>query len=437
MKFLQKSSFLTEKLLRVSIKIFSLRKWQLLIGVVLTAVLFAFIMNSIQSFIWWNYWFDDLILIGTIDALVIAGIMAPILIAIVGQLTKYEEYKKHAEAEIKMQAEISEEEKKFKLYIENSVDVVTVIDSNGYIIYESPSVKKNFGYDPGDLIGRSAFKFIHPDDTKMVLDVFKKAIKEPDSSKTLEFRFLKKDRTWAYIRASGKNMIENPIINGIVLNVTDISQRLEIENQLKKSITEKETLMKEIHHRVKNNFMTISSLLHLQSEMSNDPKVKEIFTDSQNRVRSMALIHEKLYQSETFSEIDADSYIQRLVSFIQSSYTTSLIDIEIKLDVDTGIQLLPGQALSLGLIINELLSNIFKYAFPSNNVGQVEIKFFKKADEYYLIVKDDGVGLPEEYDLSNSTSLGLKLVRLMTEQMNGKFCMKGNDGSEFRIIFPV
>jgi len=437
MNFLQKSSFLTERLIRISIKIFSLKKSQLLIGAVVIAVLFALTLNSIQSFIWWGYWSSDLILIGTVDALIIAGVMAPILIVIIGQLTKYEEYKRKAEADLKMHAELSEEERKFKLYIENAVDVVTVIDAKAYITYESPSVKKNFGYDPFELIGKSAFEFIHPDDMKETLDVFKNAIKKPYSSNTLVLRFLRKDGTWAFVRVSGKNMIDDPIINGIILNVTDISERLVIENQLKKSIYEKEILMKEIHHRVKNNFMTISSLLYLQSEMSREPKVTEILTDCQNRVRSMALIHEKLYQTETFTEIDANSYIQRLVSFVQSSYISNSVEINIKLHVEEEIQLVPGKAISVGLIINELLSNIYKYAYPSANKGEVEIVLLKEKDEYCLTVKDDGIGLSEDFDVLNTTSLGLKLVQIMSEQMGGKFSVERNNGTEFRILFPL
>ena len=437
MNFLQKSSFLTERLIRISIKIFSLKKSQLLIGAVVIAVLFALTLNSIQSFIWWGYWSSDLILIGTVDALIIAGVMAPILIVIIGQLTKYEEYKRKAEADLKMHAELSEEERKFKLYIENAVDVVTVIDAKAYITYESPSVKKNFGYDPFELIGKSAFEFIHPDDMKETLDVFKNAIKKPYSSNTLVLRFLRKDGTWAFVRVSGKNMIDDPIINGIILNVTDISERLVIENQLKKSIYEKEILMKEIHHRVKNNFMTISSLLYLQSEMSREPKVTEILTDCQNRVRSMALIHEKLYQTETFTEIDANSYIQRLVSFVQSSYISNSVEINIKLHVEEEIQLVPGKAISVGLIINELLSNIYKYAYPSANKGEVEIVLLKEKDEYCLTVKDDGIGLSEDFDVLNTTSLGLKLVQIMSEQMGGKFSIDRNNGTEFRIFFPL
>lgn len=406
-------------------------------GIVLAAEIFTFIMNSVQSFIWWNYWSGELILIGTIDALFIAGILAPLVIALVTQTARYAEFRRMTEAREKEQAELSEEEKKFKHYVENSIDAVTVVDANGYIIYESPSVKRIFGYDPQDLVGRSAFEFIHPDDLKFALDIFSKAVNKPFSTNELEVRFLKKNGEWAYIHISGKNMITDPVIKGIILNVSDTTERRAIEDQLKKSIAEKDTLMKEIHHRVKNNFMTVSSLLSIQAEMLNDTKVNGVFLECQNRINSMALIHEKLYQSDNFSEIEIHSYVQRLISFIQSSYIGNGTLININLHIDNSIKLETGRAIAVGLILNELLSNIYKYAFPKSCEAEVHISIFKKNNFYNLTVKDNGAGFPEEFDISTSRSLGLKLVQMMTLQMHGSLEMSGKNGAEFKIEFPV
>ncbi len=437
MNFLSKKILGKEILLKYFNTLFSLKKWQLILGTFIAAEFFTFVLNSIQSFIWWKFWSFELILIGTIDALFIVSILAPLVITLTSQTAKYAEYRRKAEEEAKTQAELSEGEKKFRLYLENSVDVITVVDANGYVIYESPSSKKNFGYEPADLIGRSAFEFIHPDDIKTVLDLFTRAVKKPFSENSIELRFLKKNGDWASVRVSGKNMITDPIIKGIVLNVFDITERIQIETQLKKSIAEKNTLMKEIHHRVKNNFMTVSSLLFLQSELVNEPKVTEIFLECQNRIRSMALIHEKLYQSETISEIDVYSYVQRLVSYIQSSYITGSTQVLINLEIDQSIKLEPEKAISMGLILNELLSNIFKYAFQGRESGTVWIGLLKNADKYFLIVKDNGIGLPEEFNISTSNSLGFKLVEMMTAQMNGKLSISGKNGSEFKIEFQV
>lgn len=437
MNFLSKKFFPKEILLKHFNTLFSLNKWQLILGTFIAAEFFTFVLNSIQSLILWKFWSFELILIGTIDALFIVSILAPLVITLTSQTAKYAEYRRKAEEEAKTQAELSEGEKKFRLYLENSVDVITVIDSNGYVIYESPSSKKNFGYEPAELIGRSAFEFIHPDDIKTVLDLFTRAIKKPYSENSIELRFLKKNGDWANVRVSGKNMINDPIIKGIVLNVFDITERIKIETQLKKSIAEKDTLMKEIHHRVKNNFMTVSSLLFLQSELVNEPKVTEIFLECQNRIRSMALIHEKLYQSETISEIDVYSYVQRLVSYIQSSYITGSTHVLINLEIDQSIKLEPEKAISMGLILNELLSNIFKYAFNGKESGTVWIELLKNGDRYFLIVKDNGIGLPDEFNISTSNSLGFKLVEMMTAQMNGKLSISGKNGSEFKIEFPV
>jgi len=433
---IRNSIFPKEKMLKYFNVLFSLKKWQLLLGTVVAAELFTFLMNSIQSFIWWNFWSAELILIGTIDALFIAGFLGPLVILLAGQTAKYAEFKRRAEAEARAQAELSEEEKKFRLYVENSVDAVTVVDKNGYIIYESPSVKKIFGYEPGDLVGRSAFEFIHPDDIKRALDLFTRAIRKPYSANKIELRFLRKNGEWADIHASGKNMITDPVIRGVILNVSDITDRVEIENRLKETIAEKDMLMKEIHHRVKNNFMTISGLLYLQSEMVNDPKVTGVFLECQNRIKSMALIHEKLYQSENLSEVDIHGYLQRLVSFIHSSYINNLIRVTINLDVDQAIRLGTEKAISLGLIMNELLSNIFKYAFPSRADGKIVISLARKEKKYCLIVRDNGIGFPDEYNFAAANSLGLKLVKMMSDQMHGNFSISNNGGTEFKIEFP-
>jgi two-component sensor histidine kinase len=183
--------------------------------------------------------------------------------------------------------------------------------------------------------------------------------------------------------------------------------------------------------------MTISGLLYLQSELVNDPKVTQVFLECQNRIKSMALIHEKLYQSDNLAEIDIQSYLQRLISFIHSSYLNSINNVTINIDIESGIRLGTEKAISLGLIMNELLSNIFKYAFPSVESGKVAVRFFKKENRYHLFVKDDGVGFPEGYNFSTANSLGLKLVNMMSEQMKGKFAIVNNGGTEFKIEFPA
>ena len=214
-------------------------------------------------------------------------------------------------------------------------------------------------------------------------------------------------------------------------------ERIKGEKLLQSSLNEKEVLLKEIHHRVKNNLQIISSLLYLQSKKFENEDVKNIFKDSQTRVKSMSLVHEKLYQSKTLSHIDFKEYIQNLTNYIFSSYTNNkkirmaIEAEEIKLNIDT--------AVPCGLIINELVSNAMKYAFPENfKIEKPVIKVaIKRLDElkYSLIISDNGIGLPEDYDQRQSKSLGLQLVNSLVAQIEGDLKVISEKGIEYRIVF--
>ncbi|MFB2919990.1 MULTISPECIES: histidine kinase dimerization/phosphoacceptor domain -containing protein [Aerosakkonema] len=216
----------------------------------------------------------------------------------------------------------------------------------------------------------------------------------------------------------------------------DITDQKQIEQQLKASLKEKELLLKEIHHRVKNNLQIISSLLKLQSECSNDPEIASLLSDSYNRVRSMALIHEKLYQSEGIALIDAGDYITSLANNLVRSYRllSEFIDLDIKFepiffDVDT--------AIPCGLIINELVCNSLKYAFTNGKAGKISIKIALIEESKFLLeVYDNGIGLPPNFDLEESKSLGLQLVVNLTNQLDGDIEVHSEAGTHFKITFP-
>ena len=210
--------------------------------------------------------------------------------------------------------------------------------------------------------------------------------------------------------------------------------------EMKQSLEEKETLLKEIHHRVKNNLQVISSLLFLQSRNIKDEASLAIFRDSQMRVRSLALVHEKLYQSNNLSKIDFAEYIKNLVAHIKGSYKISNEQIAIFFELDK-IYLPVDKAVPLGLLLNELLSNAFKYAFPENNPTNmtekfIQIKFTTTAeDKLILMVSDNGVGISDTYDFETSTSLGLKIVTSLVTQIDGKLRIKNKDNTEFEVEF--
>jgi two-component sensor histidine kinase len=206
-----------------------------------------------------------------------------------------------------------------------------------------------------------------------------------------------------------------------------------MNERLKESLDEKEVLLKEIHHRVKNNLQIISSLLNLQGHNIADESVKEAVKEGQSRVKSMALIHQTLYQSDRLARIGFQNYLEQLVGFLASSYDvqgikTSINAYEITLDIDT--------AIPLGLIVNELVSNAFKYAFDGSDQGTIEVSITDlEKDGYLLTVADNGKGLPADLDISKSKSLGLKLVNILTRQLKGRLTVKSENGTIFEISF--
>jgi two-component sensor histidine kinase len=216
----------------------------------------------------------------------------------------------------------------------------------------------------------------------------------------------------------------------------DITARKQAEEQLRTSLHEKEMLLKEIHHRVKNNMQVISSLLNLQSGYISDAQALEIFQDSQNRVRSMALIHEKLYRSKNLAEIDLGEYVNDLVTHLFRSYKADGKGITLKVqaeDVHLGIDM----AVPCGLIINELISNALKHAFPNGRQGEILVELQKNQQQVSLHVSDNGIGFPADLDFQNTGSLGLQLVNTLVGQLDGTIELQNGSGTAFKISFAL
>ncbi len=224
-------------------------------------------------------------------------------------------------------------------------------------------------------------------------------------------------------------------VKGVIEYVRDITERKRAEEALKASLQEKEVLLKEIHHRVKNNMQVISSLLSLQSRHLEDPKAIGMFKDSQHRIRSMALVHEKLYQSKDLSRIDFGQYLQNLVVYLIHSYQVDAGRVRLRLDVgDTALDI--NTAIPCGLIINELATNALKHAFPGGRKGEVRVTLRPGADgRFSLTVGDDGVGWPRDVDFRKTETLGMQLVTMLVDQLDGKIELEKKPGTTFRISF--
>ena len=220
-----------------------------------------------------------------------------------------------------------------------------------------------------------------------------------------------------------------------VLVGIDITEQKLAEEALRSSLREKEVLLQEVHHRVKNNLQVISSLLDLQSQNLKDQKTLEIFRESYNRVKSMALLHDKLYQSQSLDKIDFPEYVTTLTSYLLMSYGVNLDLIKVNINIEQ-VFLSIDTALTCGLIINELISNSLKYAFPKEKGGLLEIKLSCESNQKFLLtVKDNGVGFPQNMNFKTTTTLGLKLVDVLTKQLEGDLELDQSQGTEFKIKF--
>jgi PAS domain S-box-containing protein len=228
-------------------------------------------------------------------------------------------------------------------------------------------------------------------------------------------------------------MIE--FFEGISASIGVALMRKQAEEKIKRSLEEKKVLLREIHHRVKNNMQIVSSLLMLQSQNIEDAKYKDMFLDSQTRIYSMALIHEKLYQSESLAQINFKEYINGIVSNIFESYC---IKSNIKIDISVeNIPIKIDYAVPCGLIINELVTNSLKYAFPDGRQGKIQILLKTNNNNMIqLSISDDGIGISKDMDIRNTKSLGLHLVTALAEgQLHGKIILNRERGTEFQIGF--
>ncbi len=218
---------------------------------------------------------------------------------------------------------------------------------------------------------------------------------------------------------------------GIYVDITD---RKEAEEEIRKSLREKEVLLAEIHHRVKNNLAVITGLLELQSYTSTDENAKRILQDSQMRIRSIALVHEKLYDNENFSEIRVQDYMKELGEIIKQTMGVSTTNVDIKFELED-ISLPLTQAIPCGLLLNEVLTNSFKHAFKGREKGSVFVSFTKENGKFNFTVKDDGIGIDTELNPKSNSTLGTKLIRTLTKQLDAEMNISSENGAAFEFRF--
>ena len=332
---------------------------------------------------------------------------------------------------------LRQSEERFRQIAENIREVFWITEpGDNKLVYISPAYEEVWGRSCRSLseVSHTWIDTVHPDDRARLVEAA--VTVQAGVQYDMEYRIVRpdgevrwvRDRAFPVVNAAG----EVYRVAGIADDVTERKQALE---QLTNSLQEKEVLLKEIHHRVKNNMQVITSLLSLQSRTIKDEQAFSVFQDSQNRVKSMALIHETLYQSKDLSRINFAEYLEKLVAHISRSYRLRPEAVKITSSVDH-VSLPIDMAVPCGLIINELASNSLKYAFPADLRGAVNITFRHAEAEYLLSVSDTGVGLPADFDPEKGKSLGMKLVRMLTGQLGGELKYSNGVGTTFEIRFP-
>jgi len=319
-------------------------------------------------------------------------------------------------------------------------DAIISIDETQRIILFNQGAEKIFGYSAKEVSGQ-LLDILLPE---LLMQAHSRHIQEFAASPVVARRMGERRE----IRGRRKNGVDFPaeasiskvLVNGqtmFTVILRDVTERMVNEERIRASLREKEALLKEIHHRVKNNLQVVSSLLGLQSRAVADGDTRKMFQESQDRIHSMALLHESLYQSHNLSQINFPEYIRQLAAHLFHSYGVAAERIHLQTDMDE-LSLHLDAAVPCGLIINELVSNSLKYAFPDGREGNIRIELRGLSDgSTRLVVADNGVGLRADIDWVNTRSLGLRLVRTLAQQLNAQIEVNSGQGMEVRLAFAA
>jgi PAS domain S-box-containing protein len=322
--------------------------------------------------------------------------------------------------------------------ITSAKDCVVITDMRHRILFVNDAFLETYRYAEGDLLGQEVWK-VHVEESAADL---RGAMSESISAGGWHGEILER-------RGDGSTMPvelwmsvvrnDDGVPVALVGVARDISERKRADEQIKASLREKEVLLKEIHHRVKNNLQIVSSLLSLQTEYIRDPEMLRILKESQARVKSMALIHEKLYRSTNLAQIEFGEYLRELTVHLFRSYDAPARGLELAIEAEPVVLGL-DRSIPSGIIVNELVSNALKYAFPGGRTGVITVRFRASGPgQAELTVADNGVGLPDGFVVGSTDSLGLKLVTMLSGQLGGTLAVGAGPtgGAEFRLRFPI
>ena len=325
----------------------------------------------------------------------------------------------------------------FDNIIQSMGDALIVTDSKAYISKVNRATLNLLGYSEDELIDKP-LEMVFSRDEEDVVGKVTHCYKSTDID-SYEATYVTKSGKKIPVSLSRSVMWgHNGNIKGMVCLAMDITEQKEAEEKIRKSLKEKEVLLGEIHHRVKNNLAVISSLLQMQIFNTENEIAQNVLLDSQLRIQSIALIHEKLYQSDTLAFIEYDKYIRQLLDTIETTFANDNKEVEIKTNLsDASLNI--NQAIPCALLINEVVVNSYKHAFRDRENGTIEVDMEQDKGQFILKIKDDGIGFPDDFDIAQTSSLGMTLVQTLSKQLEAEWTFESPDegGTEFRMNFKV
>lgn len=338
--------------------------------------------------------------------------------------------RKQAEAALR-QSELS-----LRGIFEQSALGISIVDRQGRYLKVNPALEEILGYSGAELVNKSFCDLTHPDDLEEDWRLFQEVLNGQRDRYHLEKRYIHCSGKVVWCRLAVSAVRDPEGKNLFIIGISeDITEEKRAELQIQAALQEKEILLREIHHRVKNNLQIISSLLRLQADQIKSHKYARVFKDAGSRIQAMSLIHEGLYQSNNLAAVDLRQYLHNLISNLFHSYGVNPEIIRASIRAE-GIRLNLDEAVLCGLIINELVTNSLKYAFPKGRSGQIDVHFKQTRTYTQLRVSDNGIGLPSNFDFKETQSLGLQLVATLTDQLQGKIELRNKSGTTFIITFP-
>jgi two-component system, sensor histidine kinase PdtaS len=329
-------------------------------------------------------------------------------------------------------------EDRFRRVVESAPSPMVMVDRQGRIQMINGPAERLFGYDRAELLEQKIELLVpggsrdqHP---ALRLGFFAEPVSRPMGAGR-DLYAVRKDGSEFPVEI-GLNPIETDEGVMVLSAIVDISDRKQKEERLEAALKEKDVLLGEIHHRVKNNLQIVHSLLDLQSARIEDKTALDMVRDSQNRIRSMGLIHQTLYQSKDFARVDFRSFLDSLRPILLQSYIADPGRITLTIDA-AGVLLPIETAIPAGLLVNELLSNALKHAFPGGEAGEIAISLAQDQNEVTLTISDNGIGIADAFDLEETATLGLQLVTLLTDQLGGTMSVQRANPTRFALRFPI